>query len=62
MTNNPLYRLYGLAVLGAMAYALHFGWSWTSVDEVKSVPKSVRDNPGAYRAHYRSHSRYYGGK
>ena len=56
------YPLYGATVVAAMAWACYVGWSWTGVDEVKSVPKSVRDNPGAYRAHYQSHSRYYGGK
>ena len=56
------YPIYGFAVIAAMAWALYFGWSWTSADEVKSVPKSVRDNPGAYRAHYRTYRRYYGGK
>ncbi|MBI4346176.1 MAG: hypothetical protein HY553_04935 [Elusimicrobia bacterium] len=56
------YWLYGSAVVGWMAWASYFGSSWTDVDEVKSVPKSVRDNPGAYRSHYRSHTRYYGGK
>lgn len=56
------YGLYGVAVIGWMAWASYYGWSWTDVDEVKSVPKSVRDNPGAYRSHYRSHTRYYGGK
>ncbi len=56
------YRIYGALVLAWMCWASYFGWSMADVDEVKSVPKSVRDNPGAYRAHYRSHTRYYGGK
>ncbi len=56
------YPFYAAAVVAFMAYALFFGWSWTSVDEIKQVPKSVRDNPGAYRAHYRTRTRYYGGK
>ncbi len=33
------------------------GWSLTSVEEVKNVPRSVRDNPGTYRSHY-----FFGGK
>lgn len=56
------YRFYGGLILVLMGSALYFGWSFTDVDEVKQVPKSVRDNPGAYRAHYRSHARYSGGK
>lgn len=59
---NRAYPVYGAAVVAAMAWAMLFGWSWTDVDEVKSVPKSVRDNPGAYRAHYQNRIRYYGGK
>jgi len=31
-------------------------------DVVKDVPKTVRDNPGAYRSHYAYYSRYTGGK
>ena len=59
---RKFYPLYAAAVLAAMTWACYFGWSWADVDEIKSVPKSVRDNPGAYRAHYRLHTRYYGGK
>ena len=56
------YKFHAGLVVAFMAWALYFGWSFTDIDEVKQVPKSVRDNPGAYRAHYRSHARYYGGK
>lgn len=56
------YALYAAAVAGLMAYSVYFGYAFTRVDEVKKVPKSIRDNPGAYRAHYQSHHRYYGGK
>lgn len=57
-----LYRWYGLGIVAFMAWAVFTGWGWADVDEVKQVPKSVRDNPGAYRAHYRTYHRYYGGK
>ncbi len=56
------YKFYGGLVLALMGWVLYVGWSFTDIDEVKQVPKNVRDNPGAYRAHYRSHARYYGGK
>lgn len=56
------YEIFGGAVLLMFSWALYTGWTWTDVDEVKQVPKSVRDNPGAYRAHYASRGRYYGGK
>ena len=35
-----------------MAAAEYRGWSLTRVNEVKNVPKTMRDNPGAYRSHY----------
>lgn len=54
------YRLYAAAVTVLLGWALYAGWSWTDVDEVKQVPKSVRDNPGSYRSHYRYFSRYFG--
>ena len=45
------------------AVAEYRGWSFcTRVNEVKNVPKTVRDNPGAYRSHYGGYSRYVGGK
>ena len=43
-------------------YAEYSGWSMTRVNEVKNVPRSVRDNPGAYRSVYSGYSHYSGGK
>lgn len=58
-----IFYLLWCAVLAIfMGWATWTGWSFADIDEVKSVPKSVRDNPGAYRAHYVSHMRYHGGK
>jgi hypothetical protein len=59
---HPFYWVYGLLLLGLTGAAEYAGWSLTSYEEVKNVPKSVRDNPGAYRSHYTNYSRYYGGK
>ncbi|MBK9166321.1 MAG: hypothetical protein IPM24_02520 [Bryobacterales bacterium] len=56
------YLLYGLMIFGLLGTAHYTGWSFQSVDEVKGVPKTVRDNPGAYRAHYAGRYRYLGGK
>jgi hypothetical protein len=56
------YRIYVLAVLGWLAHALLAGWTFADVDQVKQVPKSVRDNPGSYRAHYASYRHYHWGK
>ncbi len=57
-----LYVLYGMIVLGTLAMAEYRGWSLNSVDEVKNVPRSVRDNPGSYRSVYNSYHHYTGGK
>lgn len=60
--NHPLYLIYGILIVGLVGFAEYRGWSFLRVDEVKNVPKSVRDNPGAYRSHYRYIPRYFGGK
>jgi hypothetical protein len=57
-----LYILYGVLVLGAFGIAEYRGWSLDSVDVVKNVPRSVRDNPGSYRSVYSSYHHYTGGK
>lgn len=59
---HPIYLAYGLLLLGMVAVAEYRGWSLASVNEVKNVPKSVRDNPGAYRSHYMYYPRHIGGK
>ena len=58
----PLYLLYGLLLLGTTSMAEYRGWSLTTMNQVKNVPKTVRDNPGAYRSHYGFYPRYVGGK
>jgi hypothetical protein len=57
-----LYILYGVFVLGTLGMAEYRGWSLDSIDEVKNVPRSVRDNPGSYRSVYSSYHHYTGGK
>jgi len=57
-----LFLLYGLAVLGLVSAAEYRGWSLSSINEVKNVPKSVRDNPGSYRSVYGFYHHYTGGK
>jgi len=59
---HPLYLAYGALLLGLLGAAEYRGWSFLGVNEVKNVPKSVRDNPGAYRSHYRAFPRFFGGK
>jgi hypothetical protein len=59
---HPFYLVYGLCLLGLTGIAEYRGWSLTRVNELKNVPKSVRDNPGAYRSHYMYYPRHVGGK
>ena len=59
---NKAYVVYGLAILLTTGYGAYRGWSLQSVNEVKGVPRSVRDNPGSYRSIYSSYHHYTGGK
>jgi hypothetical protein len=59
---HPLYAIYGVLVLGFASMAQYQGWSLTRVNEVRNIPRTVRDNPGAYRSHYAGYYRYFGGK
>ena len=60
--SHPFYLAYGVLLLGLVGVAEYRGWSFASVNEVKNVPRTVRDNPGAYRSHYAFLPRYIGGK
>ena len=62
MTSIPGYFIYGLLLLGLTGASQYRGWSMQSVNETKVVPRTVRDNPGAYRSIYHGYSRYTGGK
>jgi hypothetical protein len=62
MIKHPFYLAYGVLLLGLVGLAEYRGWSLLSVNEVKDVPKSVRDNPGAYRSHYVFFPRVFRGK
>lgn len=59
---RKFYLLFGLLTLGTVAVGQFRGWSLDSIDQVKNVPKSVRDNPGSYRSVYSSYHHYTGGK
>jgi hypothetical protein len=60
--NTALFAIYGVLLLGATGVAEYRGWSWSSVNQQRVLPKSIRDNPGAYRSSYGGYSRYIGGK
>ena len=62
MFKHPIFGLYGLLLIGSASVASYRGFSFTDVNTVQGVPKSVRDNPGAYRAIYSTYHRYSGGK
>ena len=49
---KKFFIVYGTAILLLMAVAEFRGWSLTSYQEVKGVPKSLRENPGSYRSSY----------
>ena len=62
MIKHPFYLVYGALLLGLVGLAEYRGWSLLRVNEVKDVPKSVRNNPGAYRSHYGYIPRFVRGK
>lgn len=57
-----LYLLFGLLVVGTAVMADTRGWLGTRPSLVRNVPRSIRDNPGAYRALYSGSPRLFGGK
>ena len=56
------FLVYGIIVLGLLGASQYDGWSLLRVNQIKNVPKTVRDNPGAYRSIYASNPHYFGGK
>jgi hypothetical protein len=61
---RSMFTIYALALALGAGWTQYRGWSMDRVNEMKDVPKSIRDNPGAWRSHYGSSGvgRYYGGK
>jgi len=59
---NPLFLIYGVLLIGFASFAHYRGWGFSRINEQKVLPKSIRDNPGAYRSTYGGYSRYIGGK
>jgi len=50
------FQICGAMLLSLFTYSGYRGLSFSSYSELKNVPKSIRDNPGAYRSMYQ---RYY---
>jgi len=61
MLRHPFFSIYGLIVMLAASWASYQGWPSSGTGRAVS-PKSVRDNPGAYRPIYSWYHRYSGGK
>ncbi len=51
---HPVYTVFGALLIVLLVAAEVRGWTPMRPTEVKNVPRSIRDNPGAYRPHYRS--------
>jgi hypothetical protein len=47
-----IYTMWAVAVLALLGAAQYRGWSLTRANESRNNPRSVRDNPGAYRSSY----------
>ena len=62
MFKTPYYLAFGLASFGLIGWNNYRGMGDTNVTEAKVSPKSIRDNPGAYRSSYGYIPRYSGGK
>lgn len=57
------YLILSILVMAMLGLAEYRGWTPMSVARASEpLPTSVRDNPGAYRAHYVRTGRYVGGK
>jgi hypothetical protein len=49
---KTFYTVWAALVLGLLGYAQYVGYSFSSVSEARTNPRSVRDNPGSYRPSY----------
>ncbi|HEY0928836.1 MAG TPA: hypothetical protein VGE27_02860 [Gemmatimonas sp.] len=46
------YAVWAMLILGLLGTAQYRGWSFTRAGMAKNNPRSVRENPGAYRSVY----------
>jgi hypothetical protein len=47
-----IYTVWLALVLALLGMAQYHGWTLTRANETRNDPRSVRDNPGAYRSSY----------
>ena len=59
---RTLYFLLGVLIAGTALMADTRGWFGASPSLIRNVPRSIRDNPGAYRSLYSGSPRLFGGK
>jgi hypothetical protein len=62
VVRSALFLVFGVFVVAGAALADMRGWFATRPAVVRNVPRSIRDNPGAYRSLYNGAPRYFGGK
>ena len=49
---GKVYTVWAVAMLTLLGAAQYRGWSFTRASQSRNNPRSVRDNPGAYRSSY----------
>ena len=61
---HPFYLVYAVALLALLGLTTYSGIPLfaSKANEAKVVPRTVRDNPGAYRSVYGAYPHYVGGK
>jgi hypothetical protein len=59
---RALYLLAGVLLVVTAAVADTRGWLAVRPSILQNVPRSIRDNPGAYRSLYNGSPRLFGGK
>lgn len=59
---SKFYGGYGLMLTALSSFLAFKGFVMKRGDEVRNVPRSVRDNPGSYRSVYSNYHHYTGGK
>lgn len=62
MRRAVIYLVFGLMASAGALSADRAGWLTRRPDVLRDVPRSIRDNPGAYRSLYNGSPRFFGGK
>lgn len=62
MRRAVIYLVFGLLTSAWAFTADRDGWMASRPAVVRNVPRSIRDNPGAYRSLYNGSPRFFGGK